>query len=211
MKAVAAPVGSKFADCYAGPTSAAQAKALVTEDGVDVILRYEDMGADELAWLLDAGLLVGLVITSPPPGYQPSASLGQSKYQAAVEHFVGLDVPETISMIADFETMGGESTDRIAYANAAAAVIASARFDPAGYIGSGVGLTSAELFALAVNRYLKSLSRVTDTTGALAEPACGWVGYQQYPGNQRSKSGVLVDFGILGTDYEERSLIVIGP
>jgi hypothetical protein len=211
MKAVTAPVGAKFVDCWAGPTTAAQAKALATEDGAAVILRYEDMGAEELDWLLEEGLLVGLVITSPAPGYQPSAALAQSKYQAAVAHFVSLDVPETVSVIADLETMGGESTDRIAYANAAAAVIASARLDPAGYIGSGVGLTSAELYVLAVNRYLKGLSRVTDTTSALAEPACGWVGYQVYPGNQRSKSGVLVDYGILGTDYEGRALVVIGP
>jgi hypothetical protein len=211
MKAVTAPVGAKFVDCWAGPTTAAQAQALVTEDGAAVILRYEDMGAEELDWLLEAGLLVGLVITSPAPGYQPSAAMAQSKYQAAVAHFVHLDVPETVSVIADFETMGGESTDRVAYANAAAAVIASARLDPAGYIGSGVGLTSAELYVLAVNRYIKGLSRVTDTTGALAEPACGWVGYQQFPGNQKSKSGVLVDFGILGTDYEQRALVVISP
>jgi hypothetical protein len=209
MKAVSAPVGAKFADCYAGPTSAAQAQALVAEDGVQVILRYEDMSAAELEWLLAAGLLVGLLVTSPPPGYQPSASLAQEKYQAAIEHFVGLDVPETTSVLADLETMGGAPADRTAYTNGAAAVITSARFDPAGYIGSGVGLTSAELYALAVNRYVKGLSRVTDAAGALAEPACGWVGYQVYPGNQRSKSGVLVNFGILGTDYEGRSLTLV--
>jgi hypothetical protein len=209
MRAVNAPVGAKFVDCYAGP-SAAEARALVLDDGAGVILRYENMGADELSWLLEAGLLVGLVITSPAPGYLPSAAMAQSKYQAAIEHFTTLGVPDAVSVLADFETMGGESTDRIAYANAAAAVTASARLGPAAYIGSGVGLTSAELYALTANRYLKSLSRVTDVAGNLAEPACGWVGYQQFPGNQKSKSGVLVDYGILGTDYEGRALIVIG-
>jgi hypothetical protein len=211
MRTVNAPVGAKFVDCYAGPTTEAQADALVQKDRAEVILRYEDMTAEELEWLLAAGLLVGLVVTSPAPSYQPSASLAQSKYQVAIEHFVGLDVPDSVSVLADLETMGGDVSDRIAYANAAAAVTLSARLGPAAYIGSGVGMTSAELYALAATRYVKGLSRVTDDANALAEPACGWVGYQQYPGNQRSKSGVLVDYGILGTDYEGRSLVLIGP
>jgi hypothetical protein len=209
MRAVLPPVGTKFADSY-DPLSYAQALTLVNDYGVGAVLRYENLTAGELANLLDAKLLVGLLVTSPEAGYQPTAALAQEKYSAAVATFTALGVPATVSVLADLEEMGGAAADRIAYANAAAGEIASGRFDPAGYFGAGVGLTSLELYDLAVNRYLKGLSRVTDQTGTLAEPACGWVGYQVYPGNRSLPGGLLVDFGILGTDYEGRSLVLIG-
>lgn len=209
MKAMTPRVGTKFVDCF-GSVSPAQARALATDEGVGAVLRYENMGAEEMEMLLGEGLLVGLVVTAPMPGFQPSSALAQEKFSAAVEHFVGLDVPDAVSVIVDLETMGGDAGDRIAYANGAAAVIVSAKLDPAGYFGAGVGLTSAELTALVVNRYLKSLSRVTDANGVLAEPACGWAGHQIYPGNQKLACGLLVDFGMFGTDYEGRSFTLVG-
>lgn len=210
MRAILAPVGAKFADTYEPVTSAAQC-ATLTANSVAVVLRYENLTASELALLLDNQLLVGLLVTAPEPNTPVSASLAQQKYQAALEHFTGLDVPATASVIADFETFGGPTADRVAYCNAAAAVIASAGLGPACYGGAGMGLTSAELTDLAVTRYVKSLSRVTDPAGDLVEPACGWCGYQVFPGNQSLPNGLCVDFGMLGTDYEGRALALVGP
>jgi hypothetical protein len=212
MRAVTPKVGTKFADTYA-PLTAQQATVLVRDYGVGAVLRYENLTAEELSGLLSVpGLLVGLLVTSPKPGYLPTAALATEKHAAAAKHFVSLEVPATATVTIDLETMGGAVADRIAYANAAAQAIVAESLTAGGYIGDGVGMTSAELTELLVTRYLKSESRVTDSANPpnYAEPACGWVGVQQYPGNQRLEDDLFVDFGILGTDYKGRALVLVG-
>lgn len=212
MKAIVVPVGTKFADSFA-PVTQAEAASLVSDHGVGAVLRYADnLTAAELAALLEVpGLLVGLIVSAPEPNTPVSSALAQSKYGVAVERLVNLDTPSGASVIADFETFGGATGDRIAYCNAAGAVIKSASLDPASYFGAGVGLTSAQITDIVVDRYVKSLSQVRDAENNFVEPACGWCGYQVFPGNQKLSNGMLVDFGILGTDYEGRALTLIGP
>lgn len=206
MRVVAAPVGAKFADTYGPVTTAAQAAALAAT--ASIVLRYENLTEGELELLFGAGLLVGLIVTAPPPGTAVSGALAQAKYGEAAEHFAAdLAAPAGASVLIDLETLSG---DPPGYAVAAASVLASGDLAPATYVGAGAGFTSDALYALPVYPYLKGMSRVEDPAGALVEPACGWCGYQVYPGDQSLAGGLVVDFGVLGTDYRGRTLALLG-
>ena len=65
-------------------------------------------------------------------------------------------------------------------------------------MGYGTLLTSTELYKLPVDRYWHSMSRVTDSSGALAEPGCGFCMYQMKPSVMRG--GVWVDVNVTQED-----------
>jgi hypothetical protein len=199
--------GSSWADTIAHIT-AAEAATLVADHFTGVFLYAETATQDDVDNALEAGLLVAFVMYSPSPGYQPSATLGTQMATAACAALKKLLIPATISLFIDLESMGGVAADKIAHANAAADAIMSEGFTPGGYIGSGVLLTSAQLYALHVVRYWKSGSRVEDATGALAEPACGWCAIQGIPFNyQVPGGGPEVDVDTVWQDYRGRSVI----
>ena len=201
--------GSRWADTIAHIT-AAEAAALVADKFTGVFLYAETVTQADIDNALGAGLDVAFVMYSPSPGYQPSAQLGTQMATAACAALKKLSIPATVCLFVDLETMGGAPTDKIAHANAAADVIAAQGFTPGGYIGAGVGLTSAQLFALHVVRYWKSGSRVEDATGALAEPACGWCVVQGMPFDyQVPGGGPEVDLDVVWQDYKGRSVIAL--
>jgi hypothetical protein len=70
------------------------------------------------------------------------------------------------------------------------------------YAGANALLTSQELWDRKVTGYWKSLSRVTDRNGLLAEPECGWMMHQLYPSVMRG--GVWSDINFIQQDYRGR-------
>lgn len=199
-----APIGAKAFDTVARVT-AGQAAALYSA-GFRVAFRYAvSITVGELADLTGAGHLVSFVMYSPPEGYTPHAADAVSAASRACAALHALGVPSGIVVWIDAEGMGGTPDERIAYINAAADTIIGAGFIPGLYVGAGVGLTSGELFGLHVHRYWKSLSRVVDRNGQLAEPACGWCCVQGFPPNV-TVEGVQVDCDEVFEDYAHRTV-----
>lgn len=80
--------------------------------------------------------------------------------------------------------------------------VRTAGYDPGLYVGANALLTSTELYALSMDRYWHSLSRVVDRNGQLAEPSCGWCMHQLFPST--TVAGVFVDFDFVQQDYRGR-------
>lgn len=128
----------------------------------------------------------------------------------AVAHAQEAGIPPGVTIWLDVEGQGGVDASAddvraamlVAKVNAFAAIVRGAGYDPAIYVGAGALLTSAELFALAVDRYWHSMSRVVDRRGALAEPSCGWCMHQLFPTVLRG--GTNVDINIVGQDFMGR-------
>lgn len=200
-----APIGARAFDTVA-TVSHDSAVALV-EHGFEVAIRYAtSVTASELEGLTSAGLMVAFVLYSGEPGYQPSALDGASRAQAGVARLRALDVPAGVTVFVDAEQMGGTPTGRLDEVNAAADVIHAAGYIPGAYIGAGVGLTSPELFGLRVRLYWKSMSRVIDRNGQLAEPMCGWACVQAFPPNV-TIAGVQIDCNEIFEDYAHRTVM----
>jgi hypothetical protein len=200
--------GSKWCDTIAHIT-AGDASALAAAKFEGVFLYAETATQADIDNALAAGLGVAFVMYSPNPGYQPSASLGQQMAAAACARLKSLSIPGGVSLFVDLETMGGQPADKIAHANAAGDIITAQGFLAGAYIGSGVGLTSLELYDLHVVRYWHSCSRILDRNGELAEPACGWCTLQGNPTNYRVPGGPEVDVDVVWQDYEGRSIVAI--
>lgn len=70
------------------------------------------------------------------------------------------------------------------------------------YVGSGLLLTSKQLTDLLVTRYMRSVSRIIDATGAVAEPDRGWDLYQLRPPNVSIPgTGTMWDVSAANQDY----------
>lgn len=193
----------KAADSYE-PLSQADAIALKAA-GIEAIARYENITAEELQILLNTGLAVFFVITSPANGYTPTIMLGRQKHQAAAAHFYNLGIPVTTSVFVDLESMGGIYADQMAYAHAACDALHG--FTVGIYAGCGLAMTGKELYSIpSATRYWKSGSRVTDRYGNISEPDCGWACIQDPRFNQ-DIGGHKYDFDYLGSDYKGRSVI----
>lgn len=133
----------------------------------------------------------------------------------AVAELQALAFPQGLTAFLDVEGVVSSSAALIASINQWATAILAAGYVPGLYVGAGALLTSAELYALKVERYWKGISRVEDRNGALAEPLCGWAMIQRFPGDQVFKSsddvppvlyGLEVDVSVVGTDYRGREL-----
>ncbi len=110
--------------------------------------------------------------------------------------------PAGVTVWLDLEGPGGTAADITAWVNAWAHEVKAAGYDAGLYVGYGTQLTSHELYALAVDRYWHSVSRVTDSANALAEPTCGWCMYQLNPSVMRCATWVDVD--VVQEDYQGR-------
>lgn len=78
----------------------------------------------------------------------------------------------------------------------------AASFDPGMYVGAKSLLTSAQLYALAVDRYWHACSRLTDVAGTAQEPARGFCMRQLRPYNTQV-AGVVVDVNVVEADYRD--------
>ncbi len=206
MRAVEAPPGTKACDSWS-PISDAHADALLGA-GIGAFARYTDNITNaELQMLLGTGALVFFVTSSPSNGYVPTDNLARSKHTAAYIKLKSLNIPATVCSFVDLEGMSGPPAAQISYAEASCSCLTN--FTPGLYCGAGVGLTGHELYAIpSAKRYWKSLSRVEDRFGAIAEPQCGWAAVQAYPPNL-IVNGVQVDIDMLQKDFEGRSVICV--
>ena len=179
--------------------------------GVDYVERYlASLTGQEILNIFAANLLLGLVSYSRKKGWIPSASLGTLDAQGACAQARALGIPQGATLQCDLETPGGTSQDVIAYGKNEGSFVSNTGFGPGVYVGAGTLLTSAELYALPYNRYVKSCSRVTDRFGNIAEPECGWVAYQLFPPDL-VRVGVEVDLNVTQNDFEGRALVLVGP
>ena len=188
MIAVPAPYPSWLVDC--DTTLTAQTAAGLRAAGAAGVLRY--LGAlspTELALILDAGLLCGLVTFADQ--WDPASV--RAELQA-------LGVPQGVCVAIDVESVH-ETADVVASRiDACSAAIASLGLLPALYVGADQPLDAAQLYARQTVRYWRSMSLVP-------EPRCG---YSLAQGPTTVIAGVKVDIDYPRPDYYGRTWMLIG-
>ena len=123
--------------------------------------------------------------------------------------FSGSGPPLEIAYPVDMEDPTGATiADLLAYERAFATDIVATGCTSGVYLGSGLGMTSAQLYSMAATRYWKSGSRIVDLQGNAAEPACGYVLTQTLPFNQQCGS-TPVDYDFAGQDFEGRNWVAL--
>jgi len=128
-----------------------------------------------------------------------------------------LSVPNSVDVVIDLDLPAAGSdvaahVDAMAIALDAPTLAAGVgSYGAALYVGAPQPLTSAELFALRPNRYVKGGGRIVDARGELAEPACGWAALQLEPLEGVELAGVKVDVEVTKLDYEGRALVLWWP
>lgn len=177
--------------------TAAQAQALKAS-GVDAVALYLGVAtAARVALAIDAGLAV-----------IPVTLAGEYNDGGAdeVAELATLGIPMGATVFLDLEGLTAFHSDPVALAskiNVWADAVAAAGYVPGLYVGVPQPFTSAELYALRVQRYWRGQGSVRDRSNALAEPAgCGWCMTQMFPSVVRG--GVLVDCNMIGQDYKGR-------
>jgi hypothetical protein len=167
------------------------------ESGVHALAGYLGViNAARVGFLLDAGLAFLPVTLAGEYNDGPADEVGQLQ---------ALQVPNGTTVFLDLEGMTAFKTDPallIAKINAWAEGILAAGFTPGLYVGVPQTLTSAELYALKVQRYWRGQGSVRDRNNALAEPNCGWCITQMYPSLTRGNT--WVDCNMIGQDYKGR-------
>lgn len=207
MKAIESPVGAAAFDHY-GHLSLPQTQAL-SRLGFRVALLYAGVvDANDLQFCFAAGLSVGFIMQGLAASTQPTNALGVTVAQNAIVSLTALGVPPGPHLVQDLEGGTHYPADWIAFSDAASLASESAGWKPAVYVGDSLGLTSAQLFSLRAQLYWKSMSRVVDSSGQIAEPQCGWAMVQMFPGNL-VVGGTQIDVDIIGRDYQQRTLWVV--
>lgn len=209
MNLLTAPPCTKACDIF-GPVTAAQAKALAADGFRAIGLYAAVVTAETLAACLDAGLGIFWVLEGLASSTVPTAALGESQARTSIARVRALGSLAGATVSSDLEGTQGTPAAWTAYADAAAHATSQLADIPAAYVGAGIGLTSAELYALAAVRYGKGASRVLDRYWAYAEPACGWSWVQGNPVNWKHPgSGLTIDVGVLWPDYRGRSFTLL--
>ncbi len=195
-------VGARGVDSVQAITTQAQAQAL-KDSGIDFCIRYlGGTSSAEVDLIIAVGLAFMPVTYSRAPGWLPSAQLGTLDGNNAASHCIALGLPKGATVWLDLEGPGGHSQDIIDWVTAWCLPMKAAGYDCGLYVGYGTQLTSHELYALPVDRYWHSISRVTDSAGQLAEPQCGWCMYQLQP--SRMWANTWVDVDCVQEDYQGR-------
>lgn len=173
-------------------------------------LRYAlALTAAEVATITGEGL--GLVLLSYGRKSDFSSATGAADAQAILNHLRAIGVPlgGQLSIGVDLEDPAGATiADVLAYEAGFATAIIATGCTSGAYIGSGLMMTSAQLYSMRATRYYKSGSRIVDSKGEASEPQCGWVLVQGLPFNQ-SCGGTNVDFDCAWQDFEGRSWIAL--
>lgn len=204
----AVPAGEAGVDTVERITPAIAA-ALVAA-GKRWVLRYAlSLTTVEVATITGAGL--GLVLLSYGRKSDFSAATGAADAQAILEHLRSIGVPlgGQLSIGVDLEDPAGATVaDVLAYEAGFATAIIATGCTSGAYIGSGLMMTSAQLYSMKATRYYKSGSRIVDSKGEAAEPQCGWVLVQGLPFNQPC-GGASVDFNCAWHDFEGRAWVAL--
>jgi len=210
MTLVARPIppGSAGVDtvAVATPTIAAAWRAA----GKTFAIRYgTSVTSAEVLALTSVGLGVVFISYGRKSGF--TAASGAADAQAILDHLKSIGVPRggMLTILVDLEDPAGAIiADITTYEHAFAATIVATGCTSGAYIGAGLTMTSAELYALAATRYYKSGSRIVDAQGNAAEPQCGYCLVQGLPFDQQC-GGTEVDFDAAFEDFEGRSCFAI--
>jgi hypothetical protein len=185
------------------PTIAAALRAA----GKRFVVRYAvSVTAAEVNAITGIGL--GVVFISYGRKSDFSAATGSADAKAILDHLRSIGVPlgNMLTILVDLEDPAGASiADVLTYEHSFAADIVATGCTSGAYIGSGLGMTSAELYSMAATRYYKSGSRVVALDGQVSEPECGWALVQGLPFDQPC-GGTNVDFDIAFHDFMGRSV-----
>jgi Domain of unknown function (DUF1906) len=192
MKSQQAWVGARGCDCVT-LLDGHLAEGLAASGRVDFVVQYlGSVTAAGLQEITQSGLSVLLVtyadVWDPARTVNELTSLGYPKGCTAWLDVEGVKNTTAATLIADI--------------NAWATSVSMSGWQPGLYVGANSLLTSDELTKLAVVRYWRGMSRVTDRTGILAEPASGYCCTQLFP--TQTVAGVSVDINVIGQDWEGR-------
>jgi hypothetical protein len=186
-----ARVGARGTDSVQEVAEPAALKAA----GVDFCVRYlHSATSAEVANIVAAGL-----------AFMPVTFAGAYDGTDAAAQCKALGLPAGCTAFLDLEGQKAWAMDPaelMAKINAWADAVAAGGFMPGLYCGVPQPLTSAELYSVRVVRYWRGQGRITDRTGALAEPNCGWCMTQTYP--SAFWAGVWADADFVGQDYSGR-------
>ncbi len=198
MIAKPAAIGASVVDSlpFSQAGTAAQAKALKAS-GVDAVAGYIGLFTKErLAAVLASGM-----------AFLPVTLAGEYDDGAGDEivQLKALSIPSGTTVFLDLEGLAAFKSDPVVLAgkiNVWAQAILAAGYIPGLYVGVPQPFTSAELWALKVQRYWRGQGSIRDRNDALAEPTGGWCMTQVYPSYTRG--GVWVDSNMVGQDYRMR-------
>ncbi len=190
MQAVEVPFGAVMLDMLS-PLTDAVLDALDgfvlpgTKTGVTLFGRYlENLTPEELTRVLPRGYGIIPIGESRANGYIPSAVSGGADGLRETTRMRVLSLPEDITEVCDLEGMGGTAQDTIAYANAYGSCIQTSKRSCMTYVGDGVPLSPAQLYALSdTTLYWHSLSNVQQVA------TCDYCAIQAYPTQYLSLPG----------------------
>jgi len=167
--------------------------------GISFVVRYvESLTSNEIISILSAGLALMPVAYSKAGGWMPSATIGTQDGNNMVSDLKKLNIPKGVTTWCDLEGMGGTAADTIAYAEAWGACVEAAGYIPGVYVGAGITIDSAQLYALNnIHAYWHSCSTVPDVE------SCGYMMIQLNPPDQEI-CGVEVDFNVIQKDHNGR-------
>ncbi len=198
MLAQVAYVGARGFDCLAHVTPAVAVE--MKGRGFDYCVRYlGSVTPEELKGILAAGL-----------AFMPVTFGGSFSGPDAAAYCKGLGLPAGVTVWLDVEgwKSAADVAELTSKINAWAAAIKAAGYDAGIYVGAGSLLDSHELYALPVDRYWHSLSRVVDRFNNLAEPECGWCQYQLVDTEPMAADGkpypIPIDINVIQKDYRLR-------
>ncbi len=203
MIAVPVGVGARGIDSepFSHGADLAHCQALKAS-GIEVVLLYLGaVSAESVANVLAAGM--GFV-----PVTYAAAIEGPDPGTLTVEQLMALSIPKGTSVILDVEGPSSltDPAGLITKINTWGDIVQAAGYLPGIYVGSPQPLTSAELTALHVFRYMRGQGSMRDRNNALVEPGSGWCGTQMWP--SRMWAGVWSDLDVFGQDYHQRSVVM---
>lgn len=145
------------------PLTAETARAFFAA-GYRFVMRYvprvthhaNDLSAEELTIILDAGLACGVVQhVESESSWSPSAQKGHDFGQFAAQSASACGVPLDTMVYCDLEGVATDTPDAVVieYCEAWYAQVLAAGFTPGLYVGWHCGLSSAQLYALPFAQY----------------------------------------------------------
>lgn len=169
--------------------------AALKSAGMRFVVRYLTgtyaIGPQERDVILGSGLAMMLVTAA-----------GSYDGMRSVSALRALNWPVGATVWLDVEGCTETPIELAGKVNSWAHSVDAASYDPGMYVGAQSLLTSAQLYALAVDRYWHACSRLTDAAGVAQEPTRGFCMRQLRPYNTQV-GGVIVDVNVVETDYRD--------
>jgi hypothetical protein len=184
--------------------------------GARVAFRYaNNLRLSELVMATDAGLGIGIVGESRPPGWNPTQATGQQDANVFLDRVHGvLALPTGLTLFDDIETpnSAADSNDLIAHVDNCSLALAQAGDIPGVYVGADALLSSYEWGVRPnIHAYWKAASLIVDRNGFLVEPQPrGWQIIQALPLDMElSAAGPQVDIDLIQQDRRGSSPKVV--